>query len=366
MWGQWIGASGSGADAMSIVLNINRDQDNCGRLHLSPVTDKRLPSIRGVVKFDGDRAGSRADAVIEIFSPLPADTSQPTIKLTIDYVDAKLLELNFNTNWYFVGACKLERQEEDAWTPPSVRLDSWLDYRKWVESLPNRERNLIFRGQSQPWPLQSSFHRTGRRDLTKYNQDDIPHLQNAVAPMLGNWITDTTDGKRFGALLALGQHHGFPTPLIDWTESPYVAAFFAFADPLPERSHLDPSTTSEPCARIFALDRKPLHAPGYFAGIQNPDPYIAVHNFIPVDNPRAAPQQSVSISTNLAAPERWLRRLETKGNPGLLRTVDIPSRFRDEAMSDLAYMGISAASMFPGLDGACRAARERCFSAKVR
>src|SRR5205085_1893422 len=29
--------------------------------------------------------------------------------------------------------------------------------------------------------------------------------------------------------MAYLRHHGFPSPLLDWSQSPYVAAFFAFA-----------------------------------------------------------------------------------------------------------------------------------------
>jgi len=35
--------------------------------------------------------------------------------------------------------------------------------------------------------------------------------------------------------LAHLRHNGFPSPLLDWTQSPYVAAYFAFARPQGEQ-----------------------------------------------------------------------------------------------------------------------------------
>jgi hypothetical protein len=44
-----------------------------------------------------------------------------------------------------------------------------------------------------------------------------------------------------------------------------------------------------------------------------------------------------------------------------LSAYDLPIIERNRVMSELSYMGITAGSLFPGLDGACEELRERNF-----
>lgn len=78
-------------------------------------------------------------------------------------------------------------------------------------------------------------------------------------------------------------------------------------------------------------------------------------------NPRAFPQQSVHVFSNVFAIERLIETAEKETSQRFLTTYDIDASERDAAMHDLAMMGITAASLFPGLDGACRSLAERWF-----
>jgi hypothetical protein len=53
--------------------------------------------------------------------------------------------------------------------------------------------------------------------------------------------------------------------------------------------------------------------------------------------------------------------MEAKENTKYLEAIDLPASERNHVMRELALMGITAGTLFPGLDGACEGLKERNF-----
>ncbi len=74
------------------------------------------------------------------------------------------------------------------------------------------------------------------------------------------------------------------------------------------------------------------------------------------------PQQAVSTVTNVDDIEAFIAtRVLHSPAEKYLSAIDLPLRERRRVTQELNFMGISAGSLFPGLDGACEDLKQRNF-----
>ena len=89
-------------------------------------------------------------------------------------------------------------------------------------------------------------------------------------------------------------------------------------------------------------------------------PHFSILEFIAIDNERLVPQQSISSVSNVDDIESYITTKESV-TVKFLQIIDLPVQERPKVMRELSMMGITAGSLFPGLDGACEELKERFF-----
>ncbi len=138
-----------------------------------------------------------------------------------------------------------------------INVNTWEEFESELKDVCQRCGNagnslkpsLLFRGQENSrWQLKTTLDRKRPRMLFKDYYRLIAKIRPQIESLMGNeWpIPEYPDVERavqsydsFSlalwsgrcpayAYMAYLRHHGFPSPLLDWTRSPYVAAYFAF------------------------------------------------------------------------------------------------------------------------------------------
>ena len=111
-------------------------------------------------------------------------------------------------------------------TPLPIR--TWEGFNKHVNSL--ERKRYVYRGQeNSKWRLRTTFHRTKRSSLYRCVFHDV-HELNKQLSVLTKHSFDLDNRMHYAAFINLAQHHEYPTPLLDWTWSPYVAVFLPFVE----------------------------------------------------------------------------------------------------------------------------------------
>jgi FRG domain len=233
----------------------------------------------------------------------------------------------------------------------------WTEFKSGIaqllfpESPPVRGR-FLFRGQRDAsWPLAPTFDRSfpdirgkQREILETRLIEEFKHQcegDSSLRPILNEQIS----------AIALAQHHGLPTRLLDWTDSPYVAAFFAYQHALHAFGSAFDTLKGDAVA-IWMLDTEHyIWSERYGVQIVSPPAW---------DNARLYSQSG--RFTLSRTPHRSLQEYVASfgdEGTGALQLVVLPISEGPEALADLDLMSINSASMFPGLDGRARAAITR-------
>ncbi len=169
---------------------------------------------------------------------------------------------------------------------------------------------------------------------------------------------------RFYEFLGLLQHHGFPTPLLDWTLSPYIAAYFAYRE-------VDDLRPRCPDVKIYVFNYKMWEnifeedIRHYSIADEKSEKKEILNVVQPISkyNPRVIPQQGIYTFTSINNIEDYINNNESvKTQKDILLIIKLSVEERPSVMRELDLMGINEMTLFPGLDGACRNLKEIVFS----
>ena len=246
------------------------------------------------------------------------------------------------------------------------------DWRQYVDIVLGWSgfRNWAFRGQGDAeWPLRSSLSRLVQ--TMQISDEAIREQENRIRRIFKRKAHLFLDDLPQDELewLALMQHHGAPTRLLDLTWSPFVAAFFAL-----ERAAVDPAVWA------FNLPLMWQNSEGAIDGVDRrtadprrqgvlDDVYLPnKHSFAWQGDPFRMPQRVVAQAGTFLVMGNLRQTVQEifDGYPGaskgrgrmqhalLIQFVFDRAKVRADAMESMYSMNITQSTLFPGLDGLAR------------
>jgi hypothetical protein len=267
----------------------------------------------------------------------------------------------------------------NAATLPRVKhLKTWREFIKEINRIEDDIAKLskktigsyskpLYRGQpDSSWKLITTLERETTRPLTmaSYHQN---YVEPAYAMLSGfnekHWPYDSKADCSYEALsyhrvpnyefIGYLRHHGFPSPLLDWTSSPYIAAFFAF----------DVAYSAERVS-IYWFQEYQGHGK---SSSSNKPRIITAGPFVAIHKRHFLQQSEYSLCFEMKGSDALLMSHEIPFTSGSFWPQDnlikftLPRTLRSEVLWELNKMNINPYSVYQSEDSLVRTAGNRLF-----
>lgn len=239
-----------------------------------------------------------------------------------------------------------------------IQPSTWHETKNYLDEI---DQHYIFRGQGDAvWNLKTSIERCeffGKN--YRVEKDFVKDFQRGAYTHLST-LPDASDMLSW---LALMQHHGAPTRLLDFTHSSYIASYFALENATTdsavwaiENLHLK-SDLAEKSPESFQFRGDEMYdlSDASFNKIYEANKLSCVFPVKPsVTNKRYMAQQSIFVSLgNTESP--FMKQLMSYSWPAYLPEhvikIILPISIKEEALFDLSRMNVNRSTLFPDIDG---------------
>jgi FRG domain len=253
---------------------------------------------------------------------------------------------------------------------PEKRVDTWTELQEAIDPIAFQ---CVFRGQGdRTWPLLSSYNRLvpcddeqlaldwERGAIMRFRSEAHLHLNPSVIPPNPFKLSALDTYLEW---LMLMQHYGAPTRLLDWTQSPYVAIYFAVIDCRKNDAaiwYFNSLVVGQNVCKHFGksvadIDYADFAADEIRRTEGEPVLFAAMKKF---RSAREVAQQGVfTFTSRLTADHQSVIPRVCAGQE--FGRIIIPQHLKEEFAMRLGLMNVTAAALFPGVEGVCSSIRDQ-------
>ncbi len=288
-------------------------------------------------------------------------------------------------------------------------VDSWSELK---ERLVKFNTNWVFRGHSDTaWYLSNTLGRLKLPpSVLKYPTSDMVSIEKSILHHFERNLDEYGISQYLASdkltVLSLLQHYGAPTRLLDFTYSPFVAAFFANRDNMKQdkegaiyavnirnalmrtdmliRQVAKENVNDKDDGEIFAkylLNKSKVRTAinlsnsetfiDFAFNLKKPIPFIAYVD-AKYSHPRSNSQQGCFLSVGDIT-KTFYENINIQHTPFNFHgyqedfiKIIIPPRVKDEMQRELMQMNITEVALFPGLDGFSRSLYQKSVMDIIR